>query len=134
MLGQFWTVLLFIHVCTNSEKTFTNFPKSLLQLILVRLISTNIKVVHSIRQEGFSKIFNETAYLTSKAIYLNKALKDGIIAIWERASVSLVPSFVWCGPLMGIEPRISCTRSQHSTTRLSRQANKHRSALEIPAK
>ena len=32
-----------------------------------------------------------------------------------------ITSLVWCGPWLGIEPRISRTRCQHSTTRLSRR-------------
>jgi len=69
----------------------------------------------------------------------NKALKDGIFYIyfvWERASVPLlmfsakqgkywyhfITPLVWRGPWLGIKPRTSCTRSQHSTTRpLSRR-------------
>ena len=55
---------------------------------------------------------------------------------WERASVFpfecsvlnkgttgtlFITSLVWRGPWLGIEPGTSCTRSQHSTTRLSRR-------------
>ena len=84
-------------------------------------------------------IFNEGAYLTFKSIF-NKTLKDGFIFYfifsWERASiVSLLmlgakqvnywhhfsTSLVWCGPWLRIEPGTSRTRSQHSTTRLSRR-------------
>ena len=76
-------------------------------------------------------IFIKGAYLTFKSIF-HVVLKDGIIAIWERASVSLlmlsakqrnywyhiVTSLVWHDPLSGIEPRTSHTRSQqHSITR-----------------
>ena len=32
-----------------------------------------------------------------------------------------ITSLVWRGPLLGIEPWTSCTRSQHYTTRLSRR-------------
>ena len=32
-----------------------------------------------------------------------------------------ITSLVWCGPWLGIEPGSSRTRSQHSTTRLSRR-------------
>ena len=81
-----------------------------------------------------STIINEGANLTFELIFHN-ALKYGIIAIWKRDSVSLLMlsakqenywyhfynSFVWCSLLSGIEPRTSRTRSQHSTTRLSRR-------------
>ena len=55
---------------------------------------------------------------------------------WERASIFpfdcsvlnkgttgtiFITSFVWRGPWLGIEPGSSRTRSQHSTTRLSRR-------------
>ena len=55
---------------------------------------------------------------------------------WERASIFpfecsglnkgttgtiFIPSLVWCGPWLGIEPGTSRTRSQHYTTRLSRR-------------
>ena len=55
---------------------------------------------------------------------------------WERASISpfhcwvlykgttgtiFITYFVWRGPWLGIEPGTSRTRSQHSTTRLSRR-------------
>ena len=55
---------------------------------------------------------------------------------WERASIFpfecsvlnkdttgtiFITSLVWRGPWRGIKPGTSCTRSQHSTTRLSRR-------------
>ena len=55
---------------------------------------------------------------------------------WERANIFpfqcwvlnkgttgsiFITSLVWRGPWLGIEPGTSCTRSQHSTTRLSRR-------------
>jgi len=36
-----------------------------------------------------STIFNKGAYLTLKSIF-HKALKDGIIATWDKASISLL--------------------------------------------
>ena len=59
-----------------------------------------------------------------------------IIYFWERASIFpfecsvlnkgttctiFITSLVWRGPWLGIEPGTSGTRSQHSTTRLSRR-------------
>ena len=61
---------------------------------------------------------------------------------WERASIFpfecsvlnkgttgtiFITSLIWRGPWLGIEPETSRTRSQHSTTRLSRR----RSSLDI---
>ena len=59
-----------------------------------------------------------------------------VVNSWERASIFpfecsvlnkgttgtiFITSLVWCGHWLGIEPVTSCTRSQHSTTRLSRR-------------
>ena len=75
---------------------------------------------------GLRRIFYPRFYSLHLFSYLNS---------WERASIFpfqcwvlnkgttgtiLITSLVWCGPWQEIEPGTSCTRSQHYTTRLSR--------------
>ena len=58
-----------------------------------------------------SLFFRKSQYFPFEYSVLNKDTNGTIF----------ITSLVWCGPWLGIEPETSRTRSQHSTTRLSRR-------------
>ena len=105
--------------------------KSCLKIIFAFVSSAWSFVVSSLPQwpmtydfEGFSSQILSITFLS----YLNS---------WEcwvpnkgTTGTIFITSLVWCNPWLGIEPRTSRTRSQHSPSRLSRRRcqyheNKH---------
>ena len=66
---------------------------------------------HYITFVVLSLFFRKSQYFPFEYLVLNKGTTGTIF----------ITSLVWCGPWLGIEPETSRTRSQHSTTRLSRR-------------
>ena len=71
-----------------------------------------------------SKVFYPRLYPLHFFSYLNSPESISLFNVECQTRKLLVPfitSLVWRGPWLGIEPWISRTRSQHSTTRLSKR-------------
>ena len=73
------------------------------------------------------RIFYPRFYPLHKFSYLNGWQKSQYFPFeWSvlnkgTTGTIFITSLVWCCPWLGIEPGTSCTRCQHSTTRLSRR-------------